>query len=129
MNNPILIFDGDCIFCNRIAFHLAKTDKRNHFKFASSTSERGIQIIQKNNFQDVVNQSVIVLIGDSYFIKSEAVYHFLKQTKMYPVLRFCIKVTPLFIANLIYDLISKYRKAISTKSCDIPNPEIRHKFL
>lgn len=125
----LLIFDGDCLFCNWIAFHLAKADKRDFFKFVSNTSELGEKIIRDNDLQYIVNQSVIIMVDNRFYTKSTAVYQFLKTAKLYPFLQFLIKITPSFIANYVYDIISKNRKKIIQKECPILPPEIRQKFL
>lgn len=129
MNNFVLIFDGDCLFCNWIAYYLAKADTDDKFKFVSSTSEIGKQIITENKLQDVVNKTVIVKVGDVFFTKSKAVKKFLTKSRTYPVLRFLMGLLPTPIADFFYDLIAKNRKKIIRKECPILEPAIRKKFL
>ncbi|ATA90226.1 thiol-disulfide oxidoreductase [Capnocytophaga stomatis] len=129
MNNPILIFDGDCIFCNRVAYFLAKTDKKDFFRFVSSTSEKGKQIIKENNLQEMIDKTVIVRVGERFFFKSQAMYYFLKISKTFPFFRFLIWIFPTFLADFFYDIIARNRKKIIKSECPIPEPEIRKKFL
>lgn len=129
MNNSFLIFDGDCLFCNRIAYHLAKSDKRDSFKFVSSTSETGQYFIVKYQLQKFVDKTVIVRVGEVFYMKSKAIYMFLKESNMYPLLRFLIWITPTFIADFVYDIIAKHRKKLIKKECPILPSEIRKKFL
>ncbi len=127
--SSILIFDGDCLFCNWVAFHLAKADKRNRFRFVASTGEAGKRIINEHNLQELVKQTVIVKIGKDIFIKSEAVYQFLKESQTYPMFRFLMRLFPRFLADFFYDLIAKNRKKIIRTECPMPNAEILKKFL
>ncbi|MDO4782372.1 MAG: DCC1-like thiol-disulfide oxidoreductase family protein [Capnocytophaga felis] len=129
MNNSILIFDGDCIFCNRVAYFLAKADKKDYFRFVSSTSEKGKQIIKENNLQEKVDKTVIVNVEGKFFFKSQAVYYFLKASETFPFFRFLIWIFPTFLADFFYDIIARNRKKIIKSECPIPEPEIRNKFL
>ncbi len=129
MNSPILIFDGDCLFCNWVAYYLAKADKQDYFKFVASTSEIGKQIIEQNKLENIASQTVIVKIGDDFFLKSEAIYTFLKRSKRYPMIRFLVRLFPRVISDFFYDVIAKRRKNITFQKCSIPEPEIRKKFL
>ncbi|MDO4229683.1 MAG: DCC1-like thiol-disulfide oxidoreductase family protein [Capnocytophaga sp.] len=129
MNKNLLIFDGDCLFCNWIAYYLAKADKRDCFKFVASTSKIGKYIIKENHLENFVNQTVIVKVNEVFYVKSDAVYQFLKESDTYPLLRFLIWITPSFIANFVYDSIAKYRKKLIKKECPILPIEFRRKFL
>lgn len=127
--NALLIFDGDCLFCNWVAYYLAKADKRDKFKFVASTSEIGKQIIRENKLQEFVNKTVIVKVGEKFYVKSRAVYYFLKESNTYSLLRFLIWITPCFIADFVYDCVAKNRKKLTKKQCPILPPELRKKFL
>ena len=129
MSNYLLLFDGDCLFCHRIAYFLAKADKRNYFAFVATNSNTGKELIAKKGFETLISQTVIVMIGEKHFTKSAAVYTFLKATDTYPIIRFFIRITPTTFADAIYDVIAKYRKKLITNKCPIPEPEIRKKFL
>lgn len=129
MNDSILIFDGDCMFCNRMAYFLAKADKKDYFKFVSSISEKGKQIIEENNLQEIVDKTVIVRVEEKFYTKSQAVYHFLKISKTFPVFRFLIWIFPTFLTDFFYDIIARNRKEIIKSRCPVPKPEIRRKFL
>ncbi|MFK8283765.1 thiol-disulfide oxidoreductase DCC family protein [Capnocytophaga canis] len=129
MNNALLIFDGDCLFCNWIAYYLAKSDKNDRFKFVSSTSEIGGCFLVKYELQSIVNKTVIVRVGEVFYIKSKAVFMFLKESNAYPLLRFLIRIVPTCIADFVYDIIARHRKKLIKKACPIPPPEIRKKFL
>lgn len=129
MNKSVLIFDGDCLFCNWIAYYLAKADKQNRFKFAASTSKVGRHIVNEHNLKDEVNQTVIVKIGNQTFTKSEAVYQFFKESQTYPIFRFLLKLFPRFLADFFYDLIAKNRKKIIRRECPMPDAEIWKKIL
>lgn len=112
-----------------MAYYLAKADKQDYFKFVASTSEIGKQIIEQNKLENIASQTVIVKIGDDFFLKSEAIYTFLKRSKRYPMIRFLVRLFPRVISDFFYDVIAKRRKNITFQKCSIPEPEIRKKFL
>lgn len=129
MNNPILIFDGDCIFCNRVAYFLAKADKKDCFRFVASTSKVGKQIIKENDLLQTIDKTIIVRIDEKFFFKSRAVYHFLKESKTFPFFCVAIQILPHFVCDFFYDIVAKNRKSINVKECPILESEIRRKFL
>ena len=53
---PIILFDGVCNFCNRTVNIILKYDQDAHFQFAPSQSNAGINILQKYNLDQKINQ-------------------------------------------------------------------------
>ena len=61
----IVLFDGDCNFCNRSVQFIYERDKKGIFRFASLQSARGREFLAKHNL-DTLDLSTLVLInGDS----------------------------------------------------------------
>lgn len=124
----ILIYDGDCPFCNKSAIFLAKMDKDDLFFFVSNVSKEGTVLLQKHSMQKLTKKTLIVIVGGSPYIKTRAIYHFLKTIKKWKIIQILLQITPLFLSNFIYDFVAKHRLKIVQNTCPIPNDSIKHKF-
>ena len=130
MDKPFIIFDGNCGFCNKTIMYIAKNDKHNNFKYVSSLSNFGINLLSKHQIAGL-EKSTIILVEKDYNIysKSIAIRKVLLNIPFYKSLGYLMFCIPKKISDYVYDLISKNRKLIiQNNTCEIPNPEIRKKF-
>ena len=124
----ILIYDGDCPFCNKTVLQLAKLDSDDKFCFVSNLSRKGKKILKNYDIDGLTKLTIIIIINDEIYIKSRAILKFLSYTKKYFFVRVLLCITPLFVSDKVYDFISNNRKKIIKNKCEIPNENIIHKF-
>lgn len=132
MNNQmIVLFDGVCNFCNYWVNLLLKRDKKNIFLFAALQSESGQDLLKKFNLSANNFDSFILIDGDSYQTKSDAVISIAKNLSGFTRLLVIGKFLPKVARDFVYDLIAKNRYKIFGKrdSCRIPTAEEKEKFL
>ena len=124
----IVVFDGVCVLCNRFFNWLIKNDKDEKFMYTNFQSD----FSKKNNLKlkDINSVAVIKTNGEKVF-KVQAVYYILKKIDRYFIVRTLIKLLPLFLTNICYDLIANFRYRIFGKyeTCIIPNENIRKNFI
>jgi predicted DCC family thiol-disulfide oxidoreductase YuxK len=127
----IILFDGVCNFCNFWADFIIKRDKDEIFKFASLQSDAGKTIAEKFliNRHDI--DSIILIKGENYFIKSEAALEVVKELKSIWKIFYLLKVIPRPLRDFIYDLIARNRYAIFGKrdTCRVPAREEMSRFI
>lgn len=127
----IILFDGVCNLCNNSVVFIIKRDKKDIFRFAAIQSTEGEKLIEKHGIDTSKTDSIILMEGDSYSVKSTAALKIAKHLKgAYPLLYIFI-ILPAFFRNWVYDIIAKNRyKWFGKKDiCMIPTPELRSKFL
>tara|TARA_B100000780_G_scaffold241533_1_gene184010 strand:- start:4052 stop:4450 length:399 start_codon:yes stop_codon:yes gene_type:complete len=126
-----IIYDGDCGFCNKTVMFLAKNDRNNNFKFVSSLSEFGAKILLKNKIKGLEKSTIILVENENkIYTKSVAIRKVLLKIPYYKMIGYLIFLFPKRLSDYVYDLISKNRKLIIKNStCEIPNSEIRKKFI
>jgi predicted DCC family thiol-disulfide oxidoreductase YuxK len=114
----ILLYDGDCMFCNSTAMFLSDLDKRKQLEFEPLQSEVGIDILKSANINPAYCDSVVYKRGSRVYVKSDAVLQAIRDVggliKYFSYLRFF----PRFIRDYIYDFIAVRRKSIA---CHMPN--------
>ncbi len=131
MNN-LIIFDGDCNFCNFYINKLINLDTRRNFYFTSYNSKLADKLMTDAGFSSDYKESFILFMDGEVFIKSEAVIVILKKLAgFWKVPAWVMKyMIPRFIRDWCYDRIAKNRYVISKNfdSCQIPTPEMRSRF-
>jgi predicted DCC family thiol-disulfide oxidoreductase YuxK len=116
MKIAIVLYDGDCNFCNKwVSFTKSKLQK-NEISFIPFNSIKGQEKIEK--FQIKNQNSVAYIHDDILFFKSRAVLKICRQLQFpYNLLQFS-KIIPNFLLNFVYDFIAKRRlKLTSKKQC------------
>ena len=124
----IVVFDGVCVLCNRFFNRLIKNDKDEKFMYTNFQSD----FSKKNNLKlkDVNSVAVIKTNGEKIY-KVQAVYYILKKIDRYFIVQILLKLLPLFLTNICYDLIANFRYRIFGKyeTCIIPNENVRKNFI
>ena len=124
----IVVFDGVCVLCNRFFNWLIKNDKDEKFMYTNFQSD----FSKKNNLKlkDINSVAVIKTNGEKIY-KIQAVYYILKKIDRYFIVQILLKLLPLFLTNICYDLIANFRYRIfgKYKTCIIPNENVRKNFI
>jgi predicted DCC family thiol-disulfide oxidoreductase YuxK len=123
--NPIVIFDGDCAFCNKSVMLILKKDKTESIEVCSNQSQKGKELIEKHNITADINSTIIYLEENKVYYKSTAALTISKKLKgLFPLL-YLFMIVPRFIRDGVYDFIAKHRKKIIKKeySCEFVSDE------
>lgn len=107
---PILLFDGECGFCNKSIQFFLKNEKKSGTKihFASLQSEAGMTL--RDYFEiDKKTDSIILIRDHSAYIKSCAALRLTVYMKgLWPILSVFVIIPP-FLRNIVYNYIAKRR--------------------
>lgn len=122
----VLLFDDDCLVCNRsIQFLLARD--QGVFKFAALKSEYGQQVVVKHQLQHV--DSVIFVEHEKVYTHSTAVLRALRYVPRWRVLSI-LRLVPRFIRDIVYNYITSNRHHLPMKGqCLFLTKEQRTRFL
>ena len=128
---PILLFDGECGFCNRtVQFFLRREKKGKKMHFAPLQSEPGIAL-RKYFVIDERVDSLILIKHHSAYIKSCAALRLTRYMKGWWPLMMVFVIIPPFIRNIVYDFIARRRMKLfgRVESCALLKKEDRDRFL
>ena len=130
-SQPILLFDGECGFCNRtVQFFLRNEKKSKKMHFAPLESEEG-KALRKFFEIDEKTDSLILIKGHSAYIKSCAALRLAPFMKgLWPVLIVFVIIPP-FLRNIVYNMIARHRMKLfgRVQSCELLQNEDRKRFL
>ena len=135
MNNfngkSIILFDGVCNLCNSSVNFIIKHDKKKHFLFASLQSDAAKEILLQFPTKKLTLDSILLIEGKDIYEKSTAALKISKHlSNGFHLLNYFI-ITPLFIRDWVYNLISKnrYKWFGKKETCMIPTKEVKNRFL
>lgn len=126
----IILFDGECNFCDASVQFIIKRDPKDYFQFAAQQSDIGVTLRTKYAVADTLD-SILVIDQHKVYNSSDAALHISKHLNGLWSLLYVLKIIPKPIRNVVYKFIAKNRYAWFGKkdSCMIPAPEIRNRFL
>ena len=116
-NIDVLLLDGNCGLCNRLAMFMEKNlDLRNNIKFQSIDSEYSQELI-KSFPKNQQNQDTVYLYRkQKSYTRSSAAIRCLLYLKWYWKIWFPIFwIVPLPLRDFLYKIIAKYRHRIFSK--------------
>lgn len=112
----IILFDGECLLCNRSVQYIIKRDPHMKFKFALIKSDIGKSLIEEYQIPEAID-SVILIEGESYYIKSTAVLNICREINIRFVSIFSI--VPFKFRDYLYDIVARNRTRLfgTSKHC------------
>ena len=127
---PIVLFDGDCHFCDWSVQLIIKHDRKGIYHFASLQSELAKKLMEELGIDSQIN-SLVLIENDRVFIKSAAVLYICKELSSIRMFYYILKVIPKSTADLCYDIFAKnrYRWFGKKNKCRIYPEHIRKRFL
>ncbi|OCA87155.1 thiol-disulfide oxidoreductase DCC family protein [Pseudobacillus wudalianchiensis] len=128
--HPVVLFDGECNFCDSSVQFIIKNDPKGMFHFASLQSETGQELLKKHHVPSDID-SMILIEGDKVYYKSAAALRICRHLKGAWKLLYAFIIVPRPIRNIAYDFIAKnrYKWFGKKESCMLPSPSVRARFI
>ncbi len=126
----IVLFDGDCNFCDASVQFILNRDPKGNFHFASLQADTGKMLRERHRIPDTVDSIVLIKDGVPY-LKSDAAVRIAEGLDgPWRWLRF-VRLIPRPLRDLGYDVIAKnrYQWFGKKETCKLPTPEERSRFL
>ena len=130
LNHPILLFDGECNYCNRIVNFIIRRDKKKKIRFATLQSEIAKQLLINYKVPDNL-ESAILIYNEKAYIKSSTIFHVFYHLGFPYSILFIFILLPAFIRDFYYDILARNRYKIwgKRKECISPAGNIKERFL
>ncbi|WP_096436343.1 thiol-disulfide oxidoreductase DCC family protein [Alteribacter populi] len=130
MTRNIILFDGECHFCDHSVQFILQRDLHGHFYFSSLQSETGQNLLDEYGI-DKDTDSFVLLENKRGYIKSTAALRVCRKlTGVWKIFSF-LTIIPRPFRDFIYDIIAtnRYKWFGKKASCNLPSKEIRKRFL
>jgi predicted DCC family thiol-disulfide oxidoreductase YuxK len=125
-----IIFDGDCLFCQRSVRFIHRHDRANRFRFASRQSAAGTRLLDEARVGLAPNS--MVLIDDSgVWLRSDAVLRIAGHLGApWSWARVALWI-PRVLRDGVYRVVAAIRHRLSgyLPACELPDAALRAKIL
>lgn len=128
--NGIILFDGQCNFCDKSVQFILKRDFKEYFLFASLQSDIGQSLLQKYNLSTDCDSFVLIENNKAY-TQSQAALNVCRNLHGLWKLLYVFTIIPKPIRDYVYRFIAqnRYKWWGQISSCGIPTKETRKRFL
>ena len=131
-HTKIVLFDGECLYCNRFIVFLISNSLSQHVKFLPLKSERSLELLSEMNIRNDY-KSIILISDDNVLKKSSAILDLFGSLESSWKYVTYLKYIPRMVRDSIYDIVSRLRYSFgrlnSRSQCQLPNHEARSYFL
>jgi predicted DCC family thiol-disulfide oxidoreductase YuxK len=130
-NGPVIIFDGDCVFCSGWVKFLLKHDRPGRYRFLTAQSPLGIALYRHYGLETRNYETNLLLDNGRPYFKSDATLRVLGSLGMPWSITRLLSVLPRSFPDRGYDIIARnrYRIAGRRSSCFVPTAAEKHRFL
>ena len=131
MDNPIILFDGVCNFCNYWVTFAIKRDRKNKLKFTPLQGETAKKLLPQFHINPSSLSSVIFIDNGKAYTQSSAAIQICKHLDGGWKLFYALIIIPKFMRDGLYNIIARnrYKWFGKKESCMIPTPELKERFL
>jgi len=128
---PLILFDGICNFCNSSVNFVIKKDKHAVIQFAPLQSTKGRLFLRQYNLPVEEAKSIVFIEDDKVYTQSTAALKVCRYLKGIWPLCYGFIIVPKFIRDSVYNWIAKnrYKWFGVREECMIPTAEVKARFI
>jgi predicted DCC family thiol-disulfide oxidoreductase YuxK len=129
--NGIVLFDGECKFCNGSVNFIIEHDKSAYFKFAPNQSEIAQELFRKYNVDKANIDSLVLIENEKVYLYSTGALRIARKLNGLWSIFYGFIIVPSVIRDFVYKQFAKVRIRLFGKQevCLVPTAEIRERFL
>jgi predicted DCC family thiol-disulfide oxidoreductase YuxK len=128
--NPVVIFDGDCLFCQRSVRFIHRHDRSNAFRFAARQTPMGQQLLGDVAIGLAPN-SMVLIDNEGTWLRSDAVLRIAGRLGAPWSAARLLLVVPRPLRDGVYRIVAKIRHRLAPilPACELPDAALRAKIL
>lgn len=128
--HAIVLFDGDCAFCNASVLWIIQRNPSDTLRFAPLESPEGKRALGSATLTDTRNTMVLIDAAGVHTSSTASLRIASHLTQPWALLGACGLVIPRPIRDAVYRLIARNRRRIYAAAvCEVPTPELRRRML
>lgn len=127
----IVVFDAQCLLCNRWVRFLLKHDRRRVFSFASIQGTRGRALLAQSGLQIEGLQTLVLVDGARNWQHTAAIFRVLHALGWPWCLAWAGWLVPAPLRDALYRCVARHRYRLFGRSdlCLMPRPADAARFL
>ncbi len=130
-DQPIILFDGVCNFCNGSVNFIIRHDPSARFRFAPLQSAAGERLARECGLHASVLDTVVLIEHGRAYRRSTAALRIARGLSGAYWLIYALILLPSFVRDWFYDWFARnrYQWFGKRRECMLPGPEVRARFL
>ncbi|RWD97831.1 DCC1-like thiol-disulfide oxidoreductase family protein [Mesorhizobium sp.] len=128
---PLIVFDGVCVFCSGFVQLILKLDREKRFRFATAQSPFGEALFRKHRLATDNYETNLAIIDGAAFTKLDSFIAVMAALGWPWRAASLLLVLPRPLRDWLYDRVAKNRYALFGRkdSCEIPSAELRERLI
>lgn len=130
-SSAVVIFDGECAFCDAAVNFIIDRDPLGVFRFASCQSPAGKRLLQAHGLPVEGLGSIVLIEADAVYVRSTASLRIARRLSGPWSIAYAFVVVPAPLRDAVYGVVSRNRKRLmgESQSCAVPSPERRARYI
>ena len=130
-DKPVIIFDGQCVFCSGWVKFALKRDKNKTYRFMTAQSATGAALYRHYGLDDRNYETNMLLVNGKPYLRSEGSIRMVAGLGFPWSLLKVFSLVPRPLLDRIYEFVARnrFRLAGRMETCYVPTPEDRARFL
>lgn len=131
IENPLVLFDGVCNFCNYWVNFAIRHDKKGFLRFTPIQGETAKQVLPEFSINTNKISSVIFVYNGKAYTQSSAALQICRHLNGGWKLFYGLYIIPKFLRDFMYNIIARnrYKWFGKKEACMVPGPDVRARFL
>ncbi|WHO78763.1 thiol-disulfide oxidoreductase DCC family protein [Rhizobium leguminosarum] len=129
-DQPLIVFDGECVFCSGWVKFVLKHDKQQRYRFLAAQTPLGTALYRHYGLDARDYETNILIEEGRGFFKSDGTIRMVAGLGFPYSLVKIFRLLPRRVADALYEFIARNRlKIAGRQSCMVPTPEQRRRFV
>jgi predicted DCC family thiol-disulfide oxidoreductase YuxK len=129
--NPIIVFDAECVLCSVNAQFVLKHDRRGCFRLASMQSEVGAALYRHFNLDPADPETMLLVEGGRLKRDSDAVIAIFAGLGWPWRIMIVFRLVPRTVRDAIYRFVARHRHRLFGRraTCWVPSADVMERIL
>ncbi|MGZ2430449.1 thiol-disulfide oxidoreductase DCC family protein [Rhizobium redzepovicii] len=129
-DQPLIVFDGECVFCSGWVKFALKHDRQRRYRFLAAQTPLGAALYRHYGLNERDYETNILIEHGRAFFKSDGSIRMVAGLGFpYSLVRI-FRLLPRRVADALYEFIARNRlKIAGRQSCMVPTAEQRSRFI
>ena len=127
---PVIVFDGDCLFCQRSVRFIHRHDRANAYRFAARQTPTGARLLGDIGVGLAPN-SMVLIDDEGVWLRSDAVLRIAGRLRAPWSAARALLAVPRPLRDAVYRLVARVRHRLTPllPACELPDAALRAKIL